>query len=164
MSNDTPLSANFDDDNPQDLHPEEPAGPDNYVLEEGEVDTETLARDITRLTWDLKALNTRAIDLRGRVSYTDFVIVSTATADRHVQAIAKHVLTSLAAAGFQPLGTEGLDSGKWALVDFGDVVLHVFNGDVRDEYDLERMWPDAPLLEFDDAPEDLYGHFETQRF
>lgn len=139
--------------------------PEVYSLDkDGQIDTELLARDIIRLTWDLKALNARAIDLRGRVSYTDYVVVCTATADRQLQAVARHVINSLAAAGFQPLGMEGLDSGQWALVDFGDVILHVFNPDMRQEYDLERIWRDAPRLEFDDAPDELYGHFETQRF
>lgn len=141
----------------------EGSDPDIYALNADEVDTETLARDIAELTWDIKALNTRVVDLRGLVSYTDFVIVSTATSDRHVQAIAKHVQNSLAEAGYKPIGVEGVDSGKWALIDFGDAILHIFNGDVREEYALERMWPDAPFLEFEERPSDLYGHFELQK-
>lgn len=165
MSKDTPMTADIDEESTptSDLDPK--VGPDNYTLEGDDgVDTELLARDVAHLTWDLKALNTCAIDLRGRVSYTDFVIVCTATAERHVSAIARHVMNSLAAAGFETLGSEGLNSGNWALVDFGDVVLHIFNGDARREYDLERVWVDAPKLEFEDAPEELYGHFELQQF
>ncbi|MFP4599231.1 MAG: ribosome silencing factor [Persicimonas sp.] len=152
MSNDTRPSGS-----------DEPSNPDIYALNADEVDTETLARDIAGLTWDLKALNTRAVDLRGLVSYTDFVIVCTATSDRHVQAIAKHVQNRLGEAGYDPIGVEGVESGKWALIDFGDAILHIFNGAVRDEYDLERMWPDAPLLPLEEQPDDLYGHFELQK-
>jgi ribosome-associated protein len=141
----------------------EHSNPDIYALNADEVDTETLARDIAHLTWDLKALNTRAVDVRGLVSYTDFVIVCTATSDRQVQAIAKHVQNRLSEAGYKPLGVEGVESGKWALIDFGDAILHIFNGAVRDEYDLDRMWPDAPFLEFEDRPSELYGHFELQK-
>jgi ribosome-associated protein len=159
MSNDTPLPSS-----PDDQSPAPGDNPDIYALNADEVDTETLARDIAELTWDLKALNTKVIDLRGLVSYTDFVIVSTGTSDRHVQAIGKHVRNSLAEAGYKALGAEGLESGQWALIDFGDAVLHIFNGAVRDEYDLERMWPDAPMLEIEDRPKDLYGHFELQKF
>ena len=141
----------------------EESNPDIYALNADEVNTELLARDIAALTWDVKALNTKVIDLRGLVSYTDFVVVCTATSDRQVQAIAKHVQNSLAEAGYEPLGVEGVDSGKWALIDFGDAILHIFHGSVREEYDLERMWPDAPLLDFDDRPSELYGHFELQK-
>jgi ribosome-associated protein len=159
MSNDTPLPSS-----PNEQPPSAGENPDIYALNADEVDTETLARDIAMLTWDLKALNTKVVDLRGLVSYTDFVIVCTATSDRHVQAIGKHVQNSLAEAGYKALGVEGLQSGQWALIDFGDAILHVFNGPMREEYDLERMWPDASLLELEDRPSDLYGHFELQKF
>ena len=134
-----------------------------YAVNEDEVDTETLARDIARLSWDLKALNTTVLDLRGLVSYTDFAIVCTATSERQVKAIAKHVQNSLSEVGYDPMGVEGVESGTWALLDYGDAILHIFKGDVRDEYDLERMWPDAPELELEDRPEELYGHFELER-
>lgn len=124
-----------------------------------------LARDVAEWTWDLKALNTVVIDLRGRVSYTDYVIVTTGTSERHVQAIARQVEEKLKEReGRIPIGREGLDAGRWALVDFGDVIVHVFNGPVRDDYDLERMWPDAPRLELHDKPAELYGHFELDQF
>jgi ribosome-associated protein len=159
MSNDTPLPSS-----PNEQPPEAGENPDIYALNADEVDTETLARDIAALTWDLKALNTKVVDLRGLVSYTDFVVVCTATSDRHVQAIGKHVQNSLAEAGYKPLGAEGMQAGQWALIDFGDAILHIFNGSMREEYDLERMWPDAPLLVLEERPSDLYGHFELQKF
>jgi|GEM_PF-198011 len=165
MSKNTPMSAEFEEESIAASERKQTGGPDNYTIDGDDgVDTELLARDVANLTWDLKALNTCVIDLRGRVSYTDFVIVCTATAERHVQAIARHVMSSLGAAGFHSLGAEGLSSGQWALVDFGDVVLHIFNGDARREYDLERVWVDAPKLTLEDAPDDLYGHFDVQQF
>ena len=132
---------------------------------EVEDESAELAHAIAEWTWEMKGLNTAVIDLRGRVSYTDFVVVTTATSDRHVKAIARKVEDSVQDwTGKIPFGKEGIDSGKWALVDFGDVILHVFNGPVREDYDLERMWPDAPRMEFDDAPDDLYGHFALEEF
>lgn len=132
---------------------------------EEEFDTEAFAKLIAEATWDMKAMNTAVVDLRGRVSYTDFVIVTTGTSDRHVLAIAKHVEKAIQdETGITTYGREGLDAGRWALLDFGDAILHVFNGPVRDEYDLERMWSEAPRMEFDDRPESLYGHFELERF
>lgn len=125
----------------------------------------SLATAIAEWTWDLKGLNTVVIDLRGRVSYTDFVIVTTGTSERHVQAIARDIEGAVKSeTGRSPFGREGIEGGRWALVDFGDVILHVFNGPERDDYDLERMWPDAPRLELEDKPRELYGHFELDQF
>jgi ribosome-associated protein len=67
-------------------------------------------------------------------------------------------------AGWEPLNVEGVESGRWAVLDFGDVVVHLFEGLERDEYDLEGMWVDADRLEFEDPPEELYGHFQADRF
>lgn len=123
-----------------------------------------VAKDIAAITWELKALNTVVIDLRGRVSYTDFVIITTGTSERHVAAIARSVDDEMREAGRPPMGTEGLEHGQWALLDYGDMIVHVFNKNARKEYDLERMWSEAPRLELEDKPEDLYGHFEVEDF
>lgn len=132
--------------------------------EEQEFDTVAFAKELSELTWDLKGLNTVAIDLRGIVSYTDFVIVTTATSERQVQAIARHVQSSLRALGYRPLSAEGIDSGRWALLDYGDAVLHIFHMEARPEFDLEGMWVEAPRLELDDKPDALYGHFALSQF
>src|SRR5690554_2179627 len=88
MSKNTPMSAEFEEESIAASERKQTGGPDNYTFDGDDgVDTELLARDVANLTWDLKALNTCVIDLRGRVSYTDFVIVCTATAERHVQAM-----------------------------------------------------------------------------
>ena len=123
-----------------------------------------VARGIVEVTWELKGLNTVVIDLRGRVSYTDFVIVTTGTSERHVNALAKRVDEAMTEAGRKPLGMEGTDQGQWALLDYGDVIVHVFNKMSRQEYDLERMWSEAPRLELEDKPRDLYGHFDVEQF
>lgn len=123
-----------------------------------------LVHHIASITWDLKALNTIAIDLRNRVSYTDFVVVCTGTSERQVQAIAKRVNTSLREMGKYPIGTEGLEFGRWALLDYGDVIVHVFLEGARLDYDLEKMWVDAPRLELPNKPQELYGHFELEQF
>ena len=142
----------------------ETESPDIYELDSHGIDTEQLARDIVRVAWDVKALNPVAIDLRGRVSYTDFIIVCTGTSDRHVGAIGKTVEREMREAGWDPISIEGVEAGKWAVLDFGDVIVHVFNGFERDDYDLEGMWVDADKLEFDDKPDELYGHFQTEQF
>lgn len=123
-----------------------------------------MAHEVAALTWDLKGLNTTVIDLRGRVSYTDFIVITTATSERQLQAIARHVDTELRRLGYRPIQSEGSEGSRWALLDFGEVILHVFLEESRAEYDLEGMWKAAPRLTFDDAPAELYGHFELDRF
>ncbi len=131
-----------------------------------ELDRELIqvCRDIAAITWELKALNTVVVDLRGRVSYTDFVIVTTGTSDRQVNALARSIDDAMREAGRPPMGTEGTEHGRWALLDYGDVIVHVFHQDARKDYDLERMWSEAPRLELEDAPSELYGRFDAQRF
>ncbi len=129
-----------------------------------DTDTEGLAREIAALTWERKGLNTVAIDLRGRVSYTDFLVICTATSDRQVQAIARYVERSLRDLGWRTISTEGIDSGRWALLDYGDAILHIFNQGARQDFDIEGMWAEAPKLELEDAPTSLYGHFAMDQF
>lgn len=123
-----------------------------------------LARELVELTWDLKGLNTVVLDLRGRVSYTDFLVITSGTSERQVQAIGRHVERRLRDLGYRPLSAEGMESGRWALLDYGDALLHVFNTNARQEFDLEGMWSDAPRLDLEDKPSSLYGHFDMAQF
>jgi ribosome-associated protein len=136
-------------------------GPTNADIDQELIE---VARGLAELTWDLKALNTTIIDLRGRVSYTDFLIITTGTSERHVQAIARRLDTAMREAQRPPMGTEGLDHGRWALLDYGDIIVHIFHQEARADYNLERMWTDAPRLELENKPAELYGHFEMQQF
>jgi ribosome-associated protein len=135
-------------------------------LDQSELDKDLLevVHGLAELTWDLKALNTIVIDLRGIVSYTDFLVICSGTSERHVQAIGRRVDTAMREAHRPPLGTEGFDQGRWALIDFGDIIVHVFHQEARVDYNLERMWTDAPRLELKDKPSELYGHFEMEQF
>ena len=123
-----------------------------------------MAHEVAALTWDLKGLNTTVIDLRGLVSYTDCIVITTATSERQLMALARHANTELRRMGYRPLHSEGMDGARWALLDFGDVILHIFMEDARAEYNLEGMWTAAPRVTFEDAPAELYGHFELDRF
>jgi len=87
------------------------------------------------------------IDLRDLSSYTDFLVICSGTSDRQLEAIAESVNVTLKAAGHLPVGSEGTRGGKWALLDFGDIVVHVFHQDERGYYDLEGLWADAPRVE-----------------
>jgi ribosome-associated protein len=137
---------------------------DIYQLDDDGPDTEALAREIVRVTWDLKGRNSVALDLRGLVSYTDFAVICTGQSERHVRALAQQLQEALHDANWETISLEGLESGEWAILDVGDVVIHLFEQSEREAYDLESMWPESEPLEFSEHPEELYGHFEVERF
>jgi ribosome-associated protein len=113
---------------------------------------------------DKKALEPVLLDVSEQSTYTDFILVLSGRSDRHVQAVADAVQEVVKRTlGKLPLGVEGQRDGQWALLDFGDLVVHVFYHPVRDFYDLEGMWIDAPRVPIDVPPDsraqanDLYG-------
>jgi ribosome-associated protein len=89
---------------------------------------------------DMKAKEVVDLDVRGRSSITDYMIVASGTSKRHVAAVAEEVIIKAKAAGVMPLGSEGQSSADWVLVDLGDIVVHVMMPDARAFYDLERLW------------------------
>lgn len=89
---------------------------------------------------DMKARDVVVLDVRGKTTVTDFMIVASGTSDRHVKAIAETVAFKAKEAGETPLGAEGINDGEWALVDLNGVVVHVMLPKVRDFYSLERLW------------------------
>lgn len=96
---------------------------------------------------DRKAEDLVALDVRELTSFTDTFIIATGTSDRHARSIADSITEAMAKRGEQPLGTEGHEEGRWVLIDFDDVIVHVFQDEVRRKYDLERLWSDAPALD-----------------
>ena len=92
---------------------------------------------------DKKGRDIRVLDLREMGAFTDFFVIASGTSDRHVRAVADSVLEALRERGERPLGSEGERVGRWILLDLEDVVVHVFQPDVREFYDLERLWGEA---------------------
>jgi ribosome-associated protein len=86
------------------------------------------------------------LDVRELVSFADLLVIVSAGSDRQVRAIAEAIETALARRGVHPLGIEGAAEGRWVLMDYADVIVHVFQHEVRSHYDLERLWSDAPQL------------------
>jgi ribosome-associated protein len=103
---------------------------------------ETLKIVLDRLD-DMKAEDTITIDLRGKSSIADYMIVTTGRANRHVGAIAENVVKGLGEVGVKGVHVEGLPNCDWVLIDTGDIIVHVFRPEVRTFYSLEKMW--APV-------------------
>ncbi len=98
-----------------------------------------LARILTSLDDD-KAEDIVTIDLDGRSSLADAIVIANGRSARHVSSIAEHLARRLKEAGYGTRPVDGLQSGDWVLVDAGDVIVHIFRPEVRNYYDLEGMW------------------------
>ena len=88
-----------------------------------------------------------ALDVRKAVSFADVFVICTGRSDRQVRSIADAIEEAVGKRGERPLGIEGYDDGRWVLMDLADVIVHVFQHEVRRHYDLERLWSDAPRLD-----------------
>ena len=104
---------------------------------------ETLEKVVVDALEDMKARDIQVIDVRDKTPITDVMIVACGTSSTHVRAIAETVAFKAKRAGVQPVGSEGMNDGEWALVDLNDVVVHVMLPKVRDYYNLERLWGES---------------------
>jgi ribosome-associated protein len=108
----------------------------------GETDPTVFA--IAKAGLDKKAEDVTVLDVRGLTSYADFFVILTAESDRQASAVADHVEQTMKEKGVTKVGVEGYETGRWILVDYGDVVAHVMSREAREFYDLEGLWADAP--------------------
>jgi ribosome-associated protein len=99
---------------------------------------------------DKKASEIEIIDVTGKVDYADFLLLMTGQSDRHVAAIADAVESTLEKQGFRAISVEGMPRGQWVLIDFVDVVVHVFQAETRALYDLDGLWMDARRVHLSD--------------
>jgi ribosome-associated protein len=100
---------------------------------------ETLRIVLARLE-DMKAEDSVTIDLAGKSSIGDYMVVTSGRSQRHVGAVAEHLVEDIKAAGVPGVRVEGMRQGDWILIDAGDVIVHVFRPEVRSFYNLEKMW------------------------
>ncbi|GMV30324.1 MAG: hypothetical protein AMXMBFR59_24490 [Rhodanobacteraceae bacterium] len=101
---------------------------------------ERLRLEVRRALEELKAKDTVELDVRGKTSIADYIVVSSGTSTRHVKSIADEVIKYAKKAGMQPLGVEGQREAEWVLVDLGDIIVHIMLPRVREFYGLERLW------------------------
>lgn len=121
--------------------------------------TEALRERVIAALDDLKARDISQIDVRGKTSVADLLIIASGTSSRHVKSIADEVIRFAKQAGVLPLGVEGQQEAEWVLVDLGDIIVHVMLPRIREFYGLERLWSlgEGELDEDAAAHRDLAG-------
>ena len=116
------------------------------------IDPLNLVRAIVEEIHDTKGQDVKVLHLKGLVSYTDYFVLVTGTSNRHVQAMADRVHLKLKNQHQQlPITFEGYDTGAWVLLDYGDVVLHIFQEEQREFYALDDLWVDAPQVDLENS-------------
>ena len=110
-------------------------------------DSKALAIEIAKVLDKKKAMNLRVIKVEDLTVLTDYFVIATGTATTHVASLADEVDYVLGQQGVQPYSTEGHDSKNWILLDYGNVIVHVFVPGARDFYDLEHLWADGEQLD-----------------
>ncbi len=111
------------------------------------LDGEQLADLCAKIAADNKGEDIVILDVRKISSFTDFFVILSGRSTRHVQALAESLENELRSKRVSSSRAEGLSEGKWVLLDFADVVVHIFYHEQRDFYDLEGLWHDAPRVE-----------------
>lgn len=94
----------------------------------------------------MKADGIAVLDLRKLASFSEFFVICSGASNRQVQAIADQVEREMDKKGVKPIGIEGYEQGQWVLMDYGDVVAHIFYPEAREFYQIEKLWSDAPKL------------------
>ena len=104
-------------------------------------------RIVSEAALDMKAEEPVLLDMREVSSFADAFLIVSGRSDRHVRSVAEAVIDAIRKANEEILGNEGLDDGRWVLIDSNDVVIHVFDPEAREHFDLERLWGDAPRID-----------------
>lgn len=113
-------------------------------------EAKAFALQAARIAWERHCHNIVVLDLKGTSPATDFFVIATGTSDRQMRTVADEISAAGKQAGFPRFGRAGYDQARWILLDFVSVVVHVFDSEYRDFYDLENLWGEAEML---DIPE-----------
>lgn len=111
------------------------------------MDTHSKAELCLRAVGERKAVNPVLLHVETLTAFTDYFLIAGGQSTRQVQAITRHLHETLRKAGVKSMGIEGEQEGTWVLMDYGDVVIHLFYEPVREFYDLEGLWVDAPRVD-----------------
>jgi len=102
-----------------------------------------------------KAKDIRIIDIRELTTIAHYFIIASGTSVTHIKSLADHLVDKLSENGIQPLRTEGYNSARWILLDYGEVVIHIFHEEDREYYSLERLWQDGEFIELTGTSGDI---------
>lgn len=118
------------------------------------IEEELLARalECAQVAEDNKGSDVALLEMTKFTSVADYFLIVSGSSDRRVQSIGEAIIEKMKERGLRPIGVEGLRGGKWALIDFGAIVVHVFFNEVRCEFDLEGLWFDAGRIKIPHAP------------
>lgn len=121
--------------------------PDEDTVTDGGLAPDRLAAAVAELAADRKALDIVCLDVRGMIGYSDYFVICTGRTDRQTKAIHDAIHQGMKSRyGLLPRRVEGLSQAHWILMDYLDVVVHVFTPETRDYYRLEQLWGEAPAL------------------
>ncbi len=108
-----------------------------------------MINEISQVIFDKKGFNIFAIDVRGISTLTDYMIIAEGNVDRHVVAIGKEIIDELKDKGERPIYTEGFEAGDWVVIDYGNIMIHLFTPGLREKYQLERLFPQGKIVDVD---------------
>ncbi len=111
------------------------------------MDNQFLLNLIAQTIFDKKGLNILVLDVRKISSLADYVVIAEGNVDRHVIAIARAIEAALAERGIQPVCREGMQSGDWVVLDYFQIMVHIFMPGMREKYQLEQLWRDADIVD-----------------
>lgn len=106
-------------------------------------DTTPELNTLQRILEDIQAIDITVIDVRKHTTITDYMVICSGRSSRHVRSIAEYAMEHMKKAGLPPVVHTGLENGEWALIDFGDCIVHVLQPNMREVYDLEGLWTDG---------------------
>lgn len=112
-------------------------------------DPSELIRELAQSLYQKKGTNIIALDVRGVSSVTDFILIADGNVERHVVALAHEIQKLMGEKGEKPVQIEGLGNGDWIVLDYFEVVIHLFVPQMRQKYQLERLWADAEIIDLD---------------
>lgn len=115
---------------------------------------------LTRLALEKKACDLVVLDVRELTSIADYFVICSGRSDRQVQSIAQGLAEHSAGSGIKPFAVEGAGRGHWVLMDFYDVIVHIFYEPVRKFYDLDGLWGHAPIVELPESYSTLVDQFQ----
>lgn len=118
------------------------------------MDSLNTAQSIVKILDDKKAINIKVLDIRELTTMADYFIVCSGNSTTQIKAIADEVNEEMSKEGITPIGREGFATASWVLIDYGDVIVHVFNHESRDFYSIEHLWADAKEVDISDIIEE----------